>query len=145
MTQDDIDHRIQVGNLLIVKAGEDRNQILSGQLRGDNLLKHLEQLVRDYDGYNLTYKYLYALCGLKFGDNHSRQEVPRDDAHYGPTEFAAMVSTIKMLNLSKDDVFYDLGSGRGIFINLIGLITNCQVRGIEVDTARVADSRKLSR
>jgi hypothetical protein len=135
----------EASQLLNDKALEDRERILSGELRGKRLLKHLIGLKQEFYDHPLTYIYMHTLFGQKVGVNSSYSEIPRDGFGYAPTRFCSMVSIIEMLSLRKNDVFIDLGSGRGLFINMIGLIASCQVKGIESNSKRVADSRRLSR
>lgn len=141
----EICYRKGVRKALKKQAKADQRQIISGILRGKKLLDYLGQLIEcgKYYGNELTYDYLLPLCGQGLDDSWT--ETPVGGLGYQPTPLEGMVLVIKSLKLSKKDVFYDLGSGRGIFTNLVGLTTKCQVRGIEFSKKRATDSRKLSK
>ncbi len=70
---------------------------------------------------------------------------------YQATPARAIVTLIEQAHLSADDVFYDLGSGLGRVVLLVGLLSAAQARGIEFEPAycayaqQRADSLQLSR
>ncbi len=57
---------------------------------------------------------------------------PREDFRYGETPYMTGLKLVKMAGINKDDVLYDLGSGRGKFCFLAHLATGCQTLGMEM-------------
>lgn len=57
---------------------------------------------------------------------------PREDFRYGETPYMTGLKLVKMAGINKDDVLYDLGSGRGKFCFLAHLASGCQTVGMEM-------------
>lgn len=55
---------------------------------------------------------------------------------YGELTHDSMVSLLKMMRLTKDDVLVDIGCGVGKFVMMAATTTPAKVRGIEVVTER---------
>jgi SAM-dependent methyltransferase len=53
--------------------------------------------------------------------------------HLEPTPARAILDMVDRLHLTKDDVFYDLGSGLGQVVILVRLLTGVRAVGIEVE------------
>lgn len=131
-------------------ASKDRQRILSG-FRGKNLLNYFKCLNENLDdrdnidiGYLLTRIYLHKLFEQSNVFSWD-SELPKDGTGYQPLYYDAMIGIIDMLKLSKDDIFYDLGSGRGLFTNLIGLTSPCTVKGIEYSPSRALDAERITK
>lgn len=54
---------------------------------------------------------------------------------YQPTPVRIVLELLERLQLTRDDVFYDLGSGLGRVTLIAGLVSEAQVRGVEYEPA----------
>lgn len=64
------------------------------------------------------------------------------NATYGEILFPSLQALLNDLNLTKDDTFYDLGSGVGKACIQAALVTPAKVIGIELSPTRVAKARE---
>lgn len=56
---------------------------------------------------------------------------PSEDFRFGETPFMTGLKLLKMANVTSNDVFYDLGAGRGKMMFLATLATGCRAVGLE--------------
>ncbi|ETX07291.1 MAG: hypothetical protein ETSY2_12010 [Candidatus Entotheonella gemina] len=63
------------------------------------------------------------------------QALDRDMVHYEPTPARAVLDLVDQVQLTADDVFYDLGAGLGHVAMLVHLMTGAAARGVEIDAA----------
>ena len=64
------------------------------------------------------------------------------NATYGEILFPSLQALLNDLNLTKDDTFYDLGSGVGKVCIQAALVTPAKVIGIELSSTRTAKARE---
>ena len=64
---------------------------------------------------------------------------------YQPTPARFIFNVVEHLNLKADDVFYDLGAGLGRVVLLVSLLSQAQVKGIELEPAYCAFAQKRIR
>lgn len=126
----------------IALATETRKRILNGELKGKSFLAHLNKLKKD--NYLTVNNFLLYLFDVK-NIHDTNEEVPKFGAGYMPTGLMHMLQIIDKLELTEGDVFYDLGSGIGLFINFLGIIfPECRFKGVEYSKKRVEESKGIS-
>lgn len=67
----------------------------------------------------------------------SSQTLDRDMVHYKPVPARVILDLVDQVQLTADDVFYDLGSGLGHVAILVHLLTGVTARGVEIETTYV--------
>lgn len=67
------------------------------------------------------------------------------NATYGEIKFASLQSILNDLNLTKDDVFYDLGSGVGKVCMQVALMTPARAVGVELSKTRIKKAHEALR
>jgi hypothetical protein len=63
------------------------------------------------------------------------QLLERDMVHYEPTPARVVLDMIDQVQLTANDVFYDLGAGLGHVAILVHLLTGATAKGVEIETA----------
>jgi predicted RNA methylase len=63
------------------------------------------------------------------------QTLERDMVHYEPTPARAILDLIDQVQLTANDVFYDLGAGLGHVVMLVHLMTGATAKGVEIEAA----------
>jgi SAM-dependent methyltransferase len=131
-----------------------RAQIRSGSLIGEELKHELERYGRDKGGSSRDYDGLDVLVGGLLRLDPSPQETqPREPemVFYQPTPARIILELLEKTSITRDTVFYDLGSGLGHVCILVNLLTGARVKGIEFEPAfcdyarRCASGLNLSR
>lgn len=64
---------------------------------------------------------------------------------YQPTPARIVLDLVRRLQLCRDDVFYDLGSGLGRVPIIVDLVSEAQVKGVEYEPAYVDYARRRAR
>jgi hypothetical protein len=130
-----------------------RSRILSGRYTREGLRRAFAALAARCEG-GTGYDALDRLTATLLAagaPSPERAVLTGDMVRYQPTPTRAILSMIDETGLGPDDVFYDLGSGLGHVVLLVGLLTGARARGIEIEPAycdyarRSAQSLALAR
>lgn len=70
---------------------------------------------------------------------------PAEDFRFGETPYHTGLELLKMGNVTEDDVFIDLGSGRGKMVFLASLASGCQAAGVELLPSYNILSRRVAK
>jgi len=119
----------------------DRMLVRNGILRHSLLAKRLEQHANRNE-------YVHKLFGIdahKSDGSCEKKHGGTGGLEYSPTYVEVILYMVDKLHLTPKDTFYDLGSGRGLVTNLVGLLTKAQVKGIEPVPEYVDNARRVSR
>lgn len=81
-----------------------------------------------------------AISALAPGQD--RQAQPYPDAPYVPTPFEVVEAMLKLANLGKGDVVYDLGSGDGRIVIMAAEQFGAAATGVEIDPEMVRRARE---
>jgi hypothetical protein len=81
--------------------------------------------------------FLNGILGIDGTPEETKTLLPEMIGYY-PTPARVVLAFLDHTLLSTDDVFYDLGSGLGRVVLLVGLLTTAQARGIEFEPAYCA-------
>lgn len=94
--------------------------------------------------------YLLRLPSLDIWLQRRLSSRPPEDFRYGETPYHTGLKLLNMAKVTEEDVFIDLGSGRGKMVFLAALAKKCQATGIEMLPSynilanRIAKNTKLS-
>jgi SAM-dependent methyltransferase len=124
-----------------------RRRIQSGECTGSRLHRVLTRSAGppgrpgDYDALDLL------ISGVLHTGARPREPSVREAEMiaYQPTPARAILELIARANLSRDDVFYDLGSGLGHVVMLVALLSGARAIGIEFEPAYVSYARRCAR
>jgi Histone methylation protein DOT1 len=89
---------------------------------------------RDPLGYDALDTFVNGLIGIDTEPQETRPILP-GMIGYQATPARVILTFIAQVNLTGNDVFYDLGSGLGRVVMLVGLLSDAQARGIEFEPA----------
>ena len=89
---------------------------------------------RDPLGYDALDAFVNGLIGIDTEPQETRPILP-GMIGYQATPARVILTFIAQVDLTSRDVFYDLGSGLGRVVMLVGLLSDAQVRGIEFEPA----------
>ncbi|MBI2251724.1 MAG: hypothetical protein HYU63_03055 [Armatimonadetes bacterium] len=64
-------------------------------------------------------------------------EIPEQELIYGETPLITMKKILKLINCNSNDIFYDLGGGRGLTVFFVSKFLNIESFGIEIVPAFV--------
>lgn len=92
---------------------------------------------RDPLGYDALDAFVNGLIGIETEPQETRPILP-GMIGYQATPVRVILTCIAQLNLTANDVFYDLGSGLGRVVMLVALLSDAQTRGIEFEPAYCA-------
>ena len=81
--------------------------------------------------------FLDGVLGIDVAPEETKTRLPEMIGYY-PTPAHVVLALIEHVRLSANDVFYDLGSGLGRVVLLVGLLTAARARGIEFEPAYCA-------
>jgi len=73
----------------------------------------------------------------------SRVNLKKENLIYGETPYFSIYKILKYINPTKDDIFYDLGSGRGSVIFFINIYLKIRAIGIEIIPSFVKNSNHI--
>ena len=94
--------------------------------------------------------YLFRLPSLDIWLQRRLSSRPPEDFRFGETPYNTGLKLLEMAKVTKDDLFIDLGSGRGKMVFLAALAKGCQSKGIEmlpsynILASRIAKNTKLT-
>jgi len=87
---------------------------------------------------------VFVILALGLGGSApSQSRVP--DVHYEPTPQLIVEEMLKMAEVKRDDVVYDLGCGDGRFVITAAKKYGARGEGIDIDPARIKDSNRNAR
>jgi hypothetical protein len=89
---------------------------------------------RIHAGYDALDVLVDGLLGLESAPE-ALAERSAEMVHLEPTPARAILELVDRVPLTRDDVFYDLGSGLGQVVILVNLLTGVEARGVEVEPA----------
>jgi hypothetical protein len=120
-----------------------RSEIRSGDLRGRALRDLIDAFVRrDSSSCRLQFGTGYDdldafISGLLLTEPVPDEVTPSEPemVYYQPTQARIILDLAEKAHLTREDVFYDLGSGLGQVPILVHLLTGARTRGVEVETA----------
>ena len=127
--------------------------IVNRKLRGNKLIAELLSIM-DVTSEDECLRYYRLRNGNQFGATYSIEDDIVEKAfgaeydgnpelHWGdiknldvnlyqPTPVALTLGMVLDLGITKDDVFYDLGCGKGVVANLVALTTKAKIKGVEL-------------
>ena len=101
----------------------------------DNYVEHADKERRQDDtGYDALDMFVNDLLRIDVALEETGRREP-DMVFLQPTPARIVLRLIEEANITKDDVFYDLGSGLGQVPILVGLLTGAKTKGIEFEAA----------
>ncbi len=115
-----------------------RNRIKSGALIGEQFRSELVNYVGERDDSGKEYDWLDVFVnGLLRLDTPPQETKPRESemVFYQPTPARVILALIDKANITRNDVFYDLGSGLGQVCILVNLLTGAKSKGVEFEPA----------
>jgi precorrin-6B methylase 2 len=80
-----------------------------------------------------------------FSDSATAQASRSPDVHFVPTPHDVVAAMLKVANVRKNDVLYDLGSGDGRIVIAAARKYGTRGTGIDIDSVRVAEGRRGAR
>lgn len=127
-----------------------RRDIRSGRCGGDQLRRRLHSYSAGQAG-NEHSALLYDLADRFVNDLFLVEPIPQDVTlpdpemvAYQPAPVRIVLNLLDMAGFEQGDIFYDLGSGLGRVVLLVGLVAGVRARGIEVDPACCAYARRCA-
>ena len=85
-------------------------------------------------GYDALDMFVSGLLRIDVAPEGTKEREP-DMVFFQPTPARIVLELVEEVNIVKDDVFYDLGSGLGQVPILVGLLTGARTKGIEFEPA----------
>lgn len=125
-----------------------RNRIKSGALIGEQFRSELVNYVGERDDSGKEYDWLDVFVnGLLRLDTPPQETKPRESemVFYQPTPARVILALIDKANITRNDVFYDLGSGLGQVCILVNLLTGAKSKGVEFEPAYCDYARQCAR
>ncbi len=116
----------------------------------DNCVEHAynehahKERSQDDVGYDALDIFVNGLLRIDVALEETKQREP-DMVFLQPTPARIVLELIEEANITKDDVFYDLGSGLGQVPILVGLLTGAKTKGIEFEAAYCDYARQCAR
>jgi precorrin-6B methylase 2 len=139
----DVDQRLLYG----LKMG-----IRSGNYTGQGLRRTFEELSHTYEhGFGedgCPYDNLDTLVSSLLEIDALPEEMVEREPEmifYQPTPARLILELMSMVDVSRDDVFYDLGSGLGQVAILVNLLCGVKTKGIEVDPGYCDYARRCAK
>jgi len=119
-----------------------RANIKSGNYARKDLQRQLDEYAerasrtesREDVGYDALDMFVNGLLRIDVALKETREREP-DMVFLQPTPARIILELIKKSRITKDDVFYDLGSGLGQVSILVGLLTGAKAKGVEFESA----------
>lgn len=129
-----------------------RENIQSGNCTGADLKRQLEEYVDsdsyertpDEIGYDSLDMFVNGLLRTGVVPEETKEREP-EMVFYQPTPARIVLQLIEKANITKDDVFYDLGSGLGQVPILVNLLSGARAKGIEFEPAYCDYARQCAR
>jgi len=116
-----------------IRSGNYTREDLTRQF--DNYVEHAhEERSQDNIGYDALDTFVNGLLRIDVTLEETKQREP-DMVFLQPTPARIVLELIEEADITKDDVFYDLGSGLGQVPILVGLLTGAKTKGIEFEAA----------
>jgi hypothetical protein len=133
-------HRLETANKRVL--GGLRRRVKSGRYNPEKLTNILARYAGppDSSGYDTLDMIVAGLLGVD-APSGEQGVFEAEMVHYQPTPARAILELIKLTNIGPGDTFYDLGSGLGQVVVLVGLLSGAQARGIEFEPAYVEYAR----
>jgi SAM-dependent methyltransferase len=85
-------------------------------------------------GYDTLDAFVDGLLRVEIVPEETKEREP-DMVSLQPTPVRVILELIEKANITKDDIFYDVGSGLGQVAILVGLLAEAKVKGIEFEPA----------
>jgi len=117
-----------------IRLGECRVEVFRDMIEkymGDSLRAGREQTTIGYDNLDM---FLDGLFRMEIIPEETREREP-EMVFYQKTPARIIFQLVDQANFSKDDVFYDLGSGLGQVGILVNLLSGVRTKGIEFEPA----------
>ncbi len=126
-----------------IRSGNYTREALRRQF--DNYVEHAdEERSQDDIGYDALDTFVNGLLRIDVALEETRQREP-DMVFLQPTPARIVLELVGEATITKDDVFYDLGSGLGQVPILVRLLTGAKTKGIEFEAAYCAYARLCAR
>ena len=111
----------------------------------DNYVEHAhKERSQDDIGYDALDTFVNGLLRIDVALEETKQREP-DMVFLQPTPVRIVLELVEEANITKDDVFYDLGSGLGQVPILVRLLTGAKTRGIEFEAAYCSYAQQCAR
>jgi cyclopropane fatty-acyl-phospholipid synthase-like methyltransferase len=81
----------------------------------------------------------------KAGNNAPKKELRKPDIHYVPTPQEVVDEMLRMADVKKDDIIYDLGCGDGRIVITAAKRYGARGIGIDIDPERIKESEENAR
>lgn len=118
-----------------------RSNIRSGHYTGAELRHQLSEYAEraagtahQEVGYDALDTFVNGLLAVGVAPKETRVREP-EMVPYQPTPARVLLELVKTVDLARDDVFYDLGSGLGQVPILVHLLTGARTKGVEFEPA----------
>ena len=93
--------------------------------------------------YALVFFICFCLsCSMSFGQKSPKRE---PDVHWEPTPYEAVTAMLKLADVRKNDVVYDMGCGDGRIVIAAAKDFGARGVGIDIDPQRIAESNENAR
>ncbi len=129
-----------------------RATIKSGNCTGAELKRQIVEYVgynsteRDQDniGYDSLDAFVNGLVLIEGAPGETKEREP-EMVFYQPTPARIVLELIEKADLTKEDVFYDVGSGLGQVAILVNLLSRVRTKGVELEPAYCDYARRCAR
>ena len=118
-------------------------EIRNGKLRGKALFDHLNDMLKTKDRAEVL-RYVDSIFRIDYDPIYNIDQLPKHAEQYMPSHVGWVLDMAEILELTKDDIFYDLGCGRGLVTNLMALLTPAKIKGVELFYEYVFDARSTA-
>jgi len=81
-----------------------------------------------------------ALCPTGWAGEEEKKPERRPDVHFVPTPHEVVEVMLRLAEVKKDDITYDLGCGDGRIVIAAAKKAGCKATGYDIDPARVKES-----
>jgi len=85
-------------------------------------------------GYDALDMFVNGLLRIDIAPEETKEREP-DMVFFQPTPARIILELVEQVNITQDDVFYDLGSGLGQVPILVSLLTGAKTKGVEFEPA----------
>lgn len=129
-----------------------RANIKSGNYTGADLKRQFDKYVesafnersQDEIGYDSLDMFVNGLLRTDVVPEETREREP-EMVFYQPTPARIVLELIEKANITKEDVFYDIGSGLGQVPILVNLLSGARAKGVEFEPAFCYYARQCAR